>query len=157
MSRAFVSEDAAAAEAALPPERPVPPGPNPVTPAGLAAIRAEIARLGAALSALPAQDPARATLARDLRYWRAREANAELVPPLAVSPGRVVFGAQVTLARDNGSTQVWRIVGEDEAAPARGLISWRAPLAEALLGAEPGDEIDPGPGRPRLCLLRLDP
>jgi transcription elongation GreA/GreB family factor len=154
MSRAFVSEDAAAAAAAVLPERPVSAMPNLVTASGLAQIEAEIARLEAGLVAATAEDAARPALARDLRYWRARRATAALTEPPA-RPTEVGFGTTVTLRRPNGDTQLWRIVGEDEADPARGLLSWASPVAQALLGAAPGDVVEMGAGRPAMTVLAV--
>ena len=149
MSRAFVNEDHAAAEAALPPERPVPPGPNPVTPRGHARIAGEVARLEAALAT--AEEAARPMLARDLRYWRARLASAQVVPrPAGPAVG---FGARVLL-RQNGAERWWEVVGEDEAEPREGRISWASPLARALLGAEAGEEVALH-GRPPVLVLRV--
>ena len=51
----------------------------------------------------------------------------------------MVFGAAVTVRRDDGTVLTFRIVGEDEADPAAGRIAWTAPVARALLGAEPGE------------------
>jgi transcription elongation GreA/GreB family factor len=155
MSRAFVSEDAAAAAAALLPERPVSAMPNLVTPSGLAAIEAEAARLEAHLAALAAEDPARPALARDLRYWRSRRTTAQLTEPPA-TPEEVAFGTTVTLRRANGATQRYRIVGEDEADPAAGLLSWASPVAQALLGAVPGEVVETGGGRPAMTVLEIE-
>ena len=149
MSRAFVNEDHAAAEAALPPERPVPPGPNPVTPRGHARIAGEVRRLEAALAA--AAEDARPMLARDLRYWRARLASAQVVA--RVPAPAVGFGARV-LVRQGGTERWWEVVGEDEAEPREGRLSWASPLARALMGAEAGDEVAL-PGRLPLLVLRV--
>jgi transcription elongation GreA/GreB family factor len=150
MSRAFVNEDQTAAGAAEMPERPVPPGPNPVTPSGRLAMEAEAARLAAALDAAPEEE--RPALSRDLRYWRARIATAQVVEP---TPGPAAgFGRTVRL-RQGGREQVWRIVGEDEADPKAGTLSWASPLAQALMGAEPGDEVAL-PGRPPMTVLAVD-
>jgi len=81
-----------------------------------------------------------ARLERDLRYWRQRRATAELVPPTD-SPVRVRFGSLVTLATDSGATLRYRIVGEDESDPRRGLVSYVSPLAEELLGCRLGDVV----------------
>jgi transcription elongation factor GreB len=48
--------------------------------------------------------------------------------------GRVFFGAWVTLARDDGSTARYRIVGPDESGVEAGYISMDSPMARALLG-----------------------
>jgi transcription elongation GreA/GreB family factor len=137
MSRTFIKETA---ESAAPPERMVEDGPNLVTREGLAQIEAHVARIEAAM-----QDEAnvllRETLARDLRYWTIAKASAELVPP--PGDGSVAFGSMVTIRR-KGREQRFRIVGADEADVAKGLISFRAPMAQAVLGAKPGEEIEAG-------------
>lgn len=141
MSRAFVREDDGDAGDTLP-ERPVSPHQNFVTREGLAALEAEIARLGDALAEARAQDDslAVAALGRDLRYFQRRLASAEPVAPPA-DHDTVQFGATVTILRDDDRRQTWRIVGEDEADPKRGTLSYVAPLAIALLGRRVGDEI----------------
>src|SRR5581483_10331503 len=135
MSRAFVKETA---ESAPPPERMVDEGPNLVTPEGPARIEAHIARIDASMK--PETNVLlRETLARDLRYWEIRKSTAEVVTP---SPdGTVAFGSTVTIQR-KGRTQTFRIVGVDEADAGKGLISFRSPLAQAILGARPGDIIE---------------
>ena len=135
MSRAFVKETA---ESAAPPERMVEDGPNPVTPQGMAQIDGHVARIEQAMQS-EANVLLRETMARDLRYWTIRKSTAELVTPSA--DGRVAFGSTVTVAR-KGRRQSFRIVGVDEADAAKGLISFRAPLARAVLGAKPGDIIE---------------
>jgi transcription elongation GreA/GreB family factor len=135
MSRAFVKETA---ESAAPPERMVDEGPNLVTPEGLAQIDAHVARIEAAMQT-EANVLLRETLARDLRYWTIRKASAEVATPLP--DGTVAFGSTVTIARKD-RTQRFRIVGVDEADPGKGLISFRSPLAQAVLGARPGDIIE---------------
>lgn len=135
MSRAFVKETA---ESAPPPERMVDEGPNLVTPEGLAQIDAHIARLEAAMQNEP-NVLLRETMARDLRYWTIRKSTAELAPP--PSGDTVAFGSTVTISR-RGREQTFRIVGVDEAHPSKGLISFRSPLAQAVLGARVGDIIE---------------
>ena len=135
MSRAFVKETG---EAAPPPERMVEDGPNPVTPEGLRQIEAHVARIEAAMKT-EANVLLRETLARDLRYWTVRKASAEVVQPSA--DGKVGFGSAVTIAR-KGRKQSFRIVGVDETDASKGLISFRAPLANAVLGAKPGDIVE---------------
>ena len=51
-------------------------------------------------------------------------------------------GATVTVRRDDGRAQTFRIVGEDEAEPARGSISYVSPLARAVLGGIIGDDVE---------------
>jgi transcription elongation GreA/GreB family factor len=81
---------------------------------------------------------ARAT--RDLRYWSARRASAQLTEPPPV-PGKVQFGATVRIVRDDGREQTFAIVGEDQADPAAGRLSYVSPLARALLGKSEGDTV----------------
>ena len=135
MSRAFVKETA---ESAPPPERMVDEGPNLVTPEGLAQIDAHILRLEEAMKT-ETNVLLRETLARDLRYWEIRKSTAELAPP--PDPDKVSFGSSVTISR-KGRQQTFRIVGVDEADASKGLISFRSPLAQAILGAEPGEVIE---------------
>jgi transcription elongation GreA/GreB family factor len=57
----------------------------------------------------------------------------------------VQFGDRVTFEREDGRVQTFRIVGEDEADPAQGSVSYVAPIARALLGKVVGD-VSPAPG-----------
>jgi transcription elongation GreA/GreB family factor len=139
MSRAFVKDMDEAAEGPLP-ERLVSTAPNLVTPEGLAAIEAEVARLTEALAQAGDDRDARARIGRDLRYWTARRGSAHVVE--APSEHDVVrFGATVTIDRDDGRRQTYRIVGEDEADPAKGTLSHVSPLAQALMGKSVGDSV----------------
>lgn len=138
MSRAFVKEDDDAVDDL--PDRPISTAPNLVTAEGLAAIETEIAQLSAALSAAGDNRAERARIARDLRYWTARRGSANLQPP-PHDCNTVRFGCTVVLARDDGRSQTFRIVGEDEADPERGTLSHVSPLARALIGKEVGDTV----------------
>jgi len=135
MSRAFTKETA---ESAPPPERMVDEGPNLVTPEGLAQIEAHIARIEASMKS-ESNVLLRETLARDLRYWEIRKASAEVVQPSA--DDSVSFGSTVTIQRKD-RTQTFRIVGVDEADASKGMISYRSPMAQAVLGAKPGEVIE---------------
>jgi transcription elongation GreA/GreB family factor len=140
MSRAFVRESDD--DPGSLPELPLSPHPNFVTPRGLAAIETRVRTLTAQRAAARAGNdpPLRARLERDLRYWSARRASARLVGPATVTE-RVRFGMRVTLRLAPGVTQTYRLVGEDEADAANGLVSWMAPLAKSLLGREVGDSV----------------
>jgi transcription elongation GreA/GreB family factor len=135
MSRAFVKETA---ESAPPPERMVDEGPNLVTPEGLAQIEAHIARIEASMKS-EANVLLRETLARDLRYWEIRKASAEVVQPS--TDDSVSFSSTITIQRKD-RTQTFRIVGVDEADASKGMISYRSPMAQAVLGARAGDIIE---------------
>lgn len=146
MSVAFTREEDLEATAADLADRPISPHPNLVTPQGLALIEVELASARAAYAAaqvkgsIDSDRTAMARATRDLRYWSARRASAQLVEP-AASDGRVRFGGSVGVEREDGRVQTWRIVGEDEADPAQGSVSHVSPLARAVLGRQIGDEV----------------
>jgi transcription elongation GreA/GreB family factor len=142
MSRAFVKENDDAGEPL--PELSVSPHPNFVTPAGLALIEQRVTVLEGEQRAARAADdkPLLARVQRDLRYWLKRRASARLVPAATAPIDTVRFGVSVTLRFADDSQRTFRIVGEDEADPARGLVSWAAPLGRALTGKGVGDEAE---------------
>jgi transcription elongation GreA/GreB family factor len=145
MSSAFVKEEEGGEAFEDLPDRPISPHPNFVTPEGLAAIEAELTRLHAAHAKAQDEDDriAIAKTSRDLRYWTARRASAQVVhPPQDAS--EVHFGSTVTIERDDGRQQTYRLVGEDEADPAKGTISYVSPLARALTGKRVGDVVRAG-------------
>jgi transcription elongation GreA/GreB family factor len=145
MSRAFVKEQDGADPVEELPDRPISPHPNFVTTAGLAQIEAalEQAQRQHAAAVAANERNAQARAKRDLRYWTARRASAQLVPSREDTT-QVHFGSTVTIARDDGRRQTFRIVGEDEADPAHGTLSHVSPLARALFGKEVGDSIQVG-------------
>jgi transcription elongation GreA/GreB family factor len=144
MAVAFTREEDYEAQAANLPDRPVSAHPNLVTATGLAAIEAELASARAAYAAAQAEGgiaadrTAMARATRDLRYWSARRGSAQLTEP-ALEDGKVQFGRTVEIEREDGRKQTFRIVGEDEADPAHGSVSYVSPLASALLGKHEGD------------------
>ncbi len=142
MSRAFVNEDSFIEEL---PDRPISRHPNLVTERGLALIEQalETARREYGEAQIAGDREGLARAGRDLRYWNARRATAQLRRP---QPGAdaVQFGHAVTILRDDGRQQTFRIVGEDEADPATGSISYVAPIAQALLGKRVGDTLRAG-------------
>jgi len=146
MSVAFTKDEDHEAAAANLPDRPISPHPNLVTPEGLAQLEAAFAEAKAAYSAAQASGlinsdrTAMARATRDLRYYTARLGSAQRIDPV-VAPQKVVFGCTVTILRDDDREQVFRIVGEDEADPNKGSISYVSPMARALLGKETGDEV----------------
>ena len=116
-------------------ELPIPPGPNYVTPAGLAQIEQRVAELEAATHTTSDEEPLKA-LKRDLRYWRNRQSTAQIAP--IPHSGAVGIGSRVTF-RLRGERQAIDITGYDEADPAHGRIAFSAPLARALMGSGAGD------------------
>ena len=147
MSRAFVKEQDGSDAFEELPERLISSHPNLVTEQGLARIEEELARAEQAYAAAQAavDRSALAAAGRDVRYWTQRRASAELVPPPA-DKSEVRFGARVTIVRDDGRRQSYRIVGEDEADPAQGTLSYVSPLARALIGKGLGETARIGPG-----------
>ncbi|AUG10048.1 GreA/GreB family elongation factor [Pseudomonas sp. S09G 359] len=142
MSRAFVNEDNAAAQADQPVERQVSGQPNRLTAQGLAQLQAKVAQLQQAYSVESAKgDKQRqADLERDLRYFNQRVQSAHVVPP-ATSTDKVQIGSWVTFANEQDEQQRIQLVGEDQADAGAGLINWGSPLGRALLGAQVGDEV----------------
>lgn len=76
-----------------------------------------------------------------LRFLTARLEAAEIVDPSTLSGKKIVFGATVTISDEEEKLSKYQIVGEDETDAAQGKISWRSPVAKALLGKFEGDEV----------------
>ncbi len=145
MSRAFVKEDDGGEGREALPDRLISEHPNLVTPEGLMLIEGEIARLSEAYADAQASADriAMQKIARDLRYWTSRRSTADVVAPQPVT-STIQFGSTVTIERNGGRRQTFRIVGEDQANPAQGSIAYVAPLAQALLGKATGDVVRAG-------------
>ena len=148
MSVAFVREESAeAAQEITLPERSISAHPNLVTRSGIGGARRAAAESGAALKAAQAIEDAgerRRALelaARDARYYSERLASA-IPRPDPESHEIVAFGHRVTFVRDGERRQTFRIVGEDEADPRSGSISYVAPLARLLIGKRVGDAVE---------------
>jgi transcription elongation GreA/GreB family factor len=141
MSRAFVKDAEDKADDL--PDRPLSPHRNLVTKEGLAAIEVALGRFEAAQrAAIDKSDTQAAAVAqREIRYWRARRASAEVITP-STDKSRASFGMTVTLRRADGRKQTFRIVGEDEADPPRGTVSYVCPLARAVLTYAPGETVE---------------
>ena len=155
MSRAFVKESDGDDAGPLP-ERRISEHPNLVTARGLRLIEERAAQLEGEYAAVRAADDraAIARLARDLRYWVTRRASAQLAPPPDGSE-TVSFGTRVTIGDAQGERRTFRLVGEDEADPAAGRISWFAPLARVLAGRSVGEVV--AGLRGELEILEIDP
>ena len=154
MSRAFVKEQDTDHVDDLP-ERPISEHPNDVTEAGLAQIDQALASAGEAYAhaQATADRAALAAASRDLRYWTVRRATARVVPAPSDS-SEVRFGASVTILRDDGREQTFRIVGEDEADPAKGSISHVSPLARAMFGKRVGDVVAADAGEAEIICIQ---
>lgn len=78
---------------------------------------------------------------RRLHYLLKRIESAEVVDPNQLTGEKVVFGATVTVLNEDEDHITYQIVGEDETQPEQRKISWRSPIAKALLGKKLGDEV----------------
>lgn len=145
MSRAFVKEDDGGEGREALPDRLISEHPNLVTPEGLMLIEGEVARLSEAYAEAQASADriAMQKIARDLRYWTSRRSTADVVASQPAA-STIQFGSTVTIERNDGRRQTFRIVGEDQANPAQGSIAYVAPLAQALLGKVTGDVVRAG-------------
>jgi transcription elongation GreA/GreB family factor len=150
MSVAFTREESAetAAEVGLP-DRPISSYPNLVTNSGLKALHKAMEDARAAYEAAQKIDDlnerrrAAGPAFRDIRYFSDRLRSARLVPTPA-SNDTVAFGSRVTIRRSDDRRQVFEIVGEDEADPRHGTISYVSPVARALMGKAVGDAVSVG-------------
>ena len=144
MSKAFTKEAEGGEVYDDLPDRPVSPH-NLVTRKGLEMVEAELARLHREHSAAQDADdrPKLAKINRDLRYWTSRRATAQVMEP-PKDAAEVRFGSTVTIERDDGRRQTYRIVGEDEADPSLGTLSYVSPVAQALMGKQVGDTVQAG-------------
>jgi len=140
LSVAFTREDSAeTASEALLPDRPVSPHPNLVTKAGLKALESLLDQAREAYETAQKIEDVNerrrqtATPLRDVRYFAARVRTAQVIPN-PTSTDTVAFGSTVTFRRDDGRVQKYRIVGEDEADPKAGSISFVSPVAKSLMG-----------------------
>ncbi len=166
MSKAFVSETAAAAEAAEPPDDApaLPPGvKNYMTPRGHRQMQDELRRLLRLERPAVVETVAWAAgngdrtengdyiygkrrlreIDRRIRFLTTRLKHAEVVDPRRQSRrDQVFFGATVTYEGARSGEATVTIVGVDEADLARGEVSWRSPIARALLKARAGDVVE---------------
>lgn len=67
--------------------------------------------------------------------------NAEVVDPKLLKKDKVTFGHTVTVEDEDGNQKKFQIVGEDEWDINKGKISWKSPVAKALLGKKIDDEV----------------
>ncbi len=137
-----------AAETVLP-DRPISPHPNRVTEAGLKALESQLQDARKAYEAANAIEDINerrrqtAIPLRDARYFAERVRTAEVMSA-PVSSEVVAFGSTVTYSREDGRVQKYRIVGEDEADPKAGSISYVSPVARLLMGKTVGDVLTLG-------------
>jgi transcription elongation factor GreB len=75
------------------------------------------------------------------RFLMKRIEAAEVVDPKVVKSATIVFGATVTMLNEDEEEISYQIVGEDEFDPKAKKVSWKSPIAKALLGKKLGDEV----------------
>lgn len=150
MSVAFAKEESAeAASETILPARPISDRINLVTEAGLKMLRDELARARQALETASVLEDVNerrrqsAVPVRDVSYYAERVRTARLMP-VPASNDVIAFGHTVTFERDDGRTQTFRIVGEDEANPSQASISHGSPVAIALIGRTVGEIVQLG-------------
>ncbi len=136
---------------------------HPITPEGFARISAELERIQTTerqeTVAAVVEARSHGDLSENAEYHAAREklrmidrriadlaetiAHADIVDPSKMSGDAVRFGARVRVHDDSANLDhIFHIVGEDEADAGAGRLSVRAPLARAMMGKRPGDEVE---------------
>jgi transcription elongation GreA/GreB family factor len=150
VSVAFTKEESAeTASETLLPDRPISAHPNLVTQTGLKALERQLADARTAYEAAQTTEDINerrrlsAIPLRDIRYFSERLRTAQALPDPS-SADVVAFGSTVTFSRADGRVQTFRIVGEDEADPKAGTISFASPVARSLMGKAIGDAAGSG-------------
>lgn len=150
LSVAFTKEESAeTASETLLPDRPISPHANLVTEEGFKALELQLRAARDAYEAAQSIEEINerrrqsAIPLRDVRYFAERVRTARIVP-LPSSNDTVAFGCTVTFRREDGRVQKFRIVGEDEADPNAGSISYVSPVAKSLMGKAVGDIVGSG-------------
>jgi transcription elongation GreA/GreB family factor len=147
LSVAFTKEDSAeTASEILLPDRPLSPHPNLVTGTGLKALEFQLEQARESYETAQKIEDVNerrrqaAIPLRDIRYLVERVRTAQVISD-PVSTDTVAFGSTVTFRREDGRVQTYRIVGEDEADPKSGSISFVSPVARFLMAKAVGDEV----------------
>jgi transcription elongation GreA/GreB family factor len=148
VSVAFTKEESAeTASETLLPDRPISPHQNLVTATGLQDLERQLKEAQEAYEISQRIEDVNerrrqgALPMRDVRYFAARVRTARVVPD-PTTCDTVSFGSTVTFSRDDGRVQTYRIVGEDEADPKKGMISFVSPIARLLMGKSVGNVIE---------------
>ena len=136
VSKAFTRESDESPERVMvkPAAQVLPPGvKNYFTERGAADLHAELQQLN--------EKPV--SLVTRQRIYDVQQAlvDAVIVPPPPLPWNQVLFGARVTVRNQCQENLTYRIVGVNEPATDEHNISWRSPVAKALLKARMGDRI----------------
>ncbi|MDB6036305.1 MAG: Transcription elongation factor GreB [Verrucomicrobiales bacterium] len=148
MSKAFTRESDSEGEPLLNARAlfTLPPGAkNYMTPGGALRLKNELATLIEVERPRAASSPDRqrdlAEVDQRITYLEQSLGAAEIVQPPKTFDGLVRFGATVTVRDKAGGASKYRIVGIDEMDADRGWVSWRSPVARALLNKRVGAKI----------------
>lgn len=76
---------------------------------------------------------------RRMNFLKSRLDKAKVIDPARQNSDKVEFGAHVTIEDEEGRSKTWFIIGEDEADPSSGKISWLSPIGKAMLNKKEGD------------------
>ncbi|MBI5243397.1 MAG: GreA/GreB family elongation factor [Elusimicrobia bacterium] len=118
---------------------------NYVTHRGLVQLREKARELAALLARLrsdPTAPPARMQeIERELQDAQGRVESAILIDNAGKDASDILFGAAVEVKDASGNLHLFSIVGEDEADPGSGKLSWTSPLARALYGLQVGSAV----------------
>ena len=146
MSRAFVKENDLEHAGIDIPERPVSSEINYVTPFGLNQIKETLSSLDKKRDQFLGNEDTiskqkKMRIEKDIRYYAARLKSAILVKPNAQISDKVLFGACIELQNEDGNSEYYEIVGEDEADYKKNKISYVSPIAKSVIGNNIGDEV----------------
>ena len=75
-----------------------------------------------------------------LHFLQKKMEASEVIDPKALKSDKIIFGATVKVENFEGVAITYQIVGEDEIDIKQGKISWKSPVAAALLGKKIDDE-----------------
>ena len=146
MSRAFIKENDLEHAGIDIPERPVSSEINYVTPFGLNQIKEMLSTLDKKRDQLLGTEDTiskqkKMRIEKDIRYYAARLKSAILVKPNSQTSDKVLFGACIELQNEDGNSEYYEIVGEDEADYKKNKISYVSPIAKSVIGNNIGDEV----------------
>ena len=161
MSKAFTREDDDAPEPLAPPRASsaLPPGAkNYVTADGAERFCAELARLIEQRAAGGKAEDGSRTREQRIAELQGILATADVIETENVTADQVRFGMTVTVRETDGDGMRYRIVGVDEVDFERGRVSWRSPLARALMNARVGERVafQSPAGERRLEVVAID-
>lgn len=75
-----------------------------------------------------------------LHFLQKKMEASEVIDPKTLKSDKIIFGATVKVENQDGQQIIYQIVGEDEIDIKQGKISWKSPVAKALLGKKNDDE-----------------